>query len=761
MQYVKRDYQIEAIEAIKNGFKDNNRATAVMACGTGKTLVALWVAESIKAKTIVVYMLSLMLIKQTVDAWNDNTEWDNYSYMAICCDNKLLDDDIIDIDAKDCCFDVCTNADQVRMFMENGVTDVKIVFSTYQSSNIIPKDIKFDLGIFDEAHKTAHKDKGAFRYALYDENASIAKRLFLTATPRHYQLRGRSTQLEYSMNNEEIYGPIVYRLDFAQAIHRGIICDYRVLITLVNDKIINDTIDNKTMDIYGHEFKLKMLANAIALKQTYRKFPIRRTVAFHRTIKETREFTKAAMHSKIPDCHILDINGHMSSDERKAIMASFEYCSKAIISNARCLSEGVDIPSIDLVAFLSPKKSKIDIIQAIGRVMRKAPGKEYGYILLPIYVTKDMHAFNDITDSSEYAYIMEIINSLREYDTDLQQQISDRHIDKEKYGKRDRKIQFINTDISEKELTTAIDIDILSRFKDDWEEGFAKIKKWYEQNGSWVCAGTKHKYNAERGWINWQRTTYKKGILPQERIDKLRSINFVFDATDERYEQKFEKFKKLVEKVGLHKTFHAHDLSIDNWFQFMKRKIIKGIQHPILDRLLQYVQQYPNYKECMEYKESRTLAAAMQNLAFLQDYHNKHGHINVRYNENEAVAKWLDTLQKGRYRDLKPSTKQKLINMGFVYRAQAIKHYDVEWDRHYNLLLEYKKIEPDLIFHKKDKKWRELNRWAIRQRDKYRKANKFLPGHREKLIAIGLFKNAKKNQRKRNAKKKESARRLG
>jgi len=756
MKLVARDYQVEAIEAICKSLNEQNRVTAVMACGTGKTLVSLWAAEKMGVQTIVVFMPSLMLIKQIIDTWTEQTEWPWYSYMAVCCDDKLLDDDLIDIDAKECCFDVCIDEEQVRTFIgrteiEEANRSVHIVFCTYQSSHIIPKDVVFDLGIFDEAHKTAHKDMGSFRYALYDENVTIKKRLFLTATPRHYQLKGKTTHLEYSMSNEKVYGPVVYRLDFAQAIKRGIICDYKILITIMDDKLTLEGSANKLITADGHSFNMQMMANVIACRQALDKFPIKRAVAFHRTIKDTKEFSRTARHLRDMQCNILDINSHMNSDERRAVMRAFEYSSKAIISNARCLSEGVDIPSIDLVAFLSPKKSKIDIVQAVGRVMRNAPGKEFGYILLPIYVKEKWHAFNDIADSSEYRYIMEILNALREYDTDLQQQISDGWLSREKYEKRQKnKIEFVNVDINSNELEESINIDILERFKDDWDVRFEEIKKWYQERGSWVINGLEHnQYDPTRGWINWQRTAYKNGQLSDERLAKLRSINFVFDATADRYWTKFERFKEIIEKHGLKKTLRQYDPSVDNWYQFIKLKIKNNISLPIIEQFLEYIKKYPNYEECLELQEPRLRLITNRNIAELTDYYAKHGDIDIHYNDNKNLAKWLDSLHKGRYCNLSEKTKQLLIEMGFIYRAKEAKAHVDEWNKNFALLQEYKKIEPDLIFHKEDEKWQGLNRWVVRQRDKYRSNGKFLPGHKEKLISIGLFNGNKKRRWKK------------
>jgi predicted helicase len=754
MKFTPRDYQREAIEAICTSLKKSPRATGVMACGTGKTLVALWVSEKLQAKTIVVFMPSLMLIKQTIETWTEQTKWFNYSYMAVCCDDKLLDDDIIEIDAKECCFDVCINAEQVRAFMSND-KGVKIVFCTYQSSNIIPKDIKFDLAIFDEAHKTAHKDMGAFRYALYDDNVSIKKRLFLTATPRHYQLKGRTTHLEYSMSNEEIYGPIVYRLDFAQAIKKGIICDYKVLITIMNDDIVLEGCANKLINDHGRAFNMQMMAHVIAIKQTIDKYPIKRAVAFHRTIKDTKEFTRTALHLKDLKCTILDISSKMNSEDRAHTMKTFEYSSKAIISNARCLSEGVDIPSIDLVAFLSPKKSKIDIIQAIGRVMRNAPGKKYGYILLPVYVSEKIHAFNDLTDRSEYRYIMEIINSLREYDTDLQQQISDRFLDKGEYGERIKtKIEFVNADINSDELAQAIDIDILESFKDDWDVRFEEAKKWYEKNGNWVFKEARTKHNRVRGWVQWQRKHYKDGLLSKERIDKLRSINFVFDAKEARDEEKLSELMKIFDKHGLISLYKDYK-TLENWVWYMGTKIRKGEHSSIIERLVNYIKKFPGGAEYLDERRSTHSKKIDEYLYYLIDYHKKYGHIDVKYTENDHVAKWLHRLQTGGFKNLSKSTRKKLDDMGYVHTNKDVKKYADEWNRKYKELVEYKKLRGNLVFHKNEKEYGELNRWVTRQRCKYiyNKCANLTIEQRQKLKDIGLFKHVRENQKRGNGKK--------
>lgn len=642
MKYTPRDYQVEAIEIITKSLKEQDRATAVMACGTGKTLVALWVAEHMQAQFIVVFMPSLMLIKQTIENWTEQTHWPSYSYMAVCCDTKLLDDDIIDIDVKDCCFDVCTSQKQIETFLEDRGRSVKIIFSTYQSSNLLPKDFEFDLGIFDEAHKTAHKDGRTFRYSLYNSNVSIKKRLFFTATPRHYRLNGSKTQLEYSMDNEEIYGPIVYRLDFAQAIKKGIICDYRVLITIIDDQLISESFHNRTIEFKNKKIDMTMAAHAVALKQVFDKYSIKRAVTFQRTIKDTKEFTHTADITGMPGIKLLNINSQMTSEYRTSIMNSFEDSNRAIISNARCLSEGVDIPSIDLIAFLSPKKSKIDIIQAIGRVMRNALGKEYGYILLPLYRKQKIQSLDDIIDSSEYTHILQIINSLREYDTDLHQQIIDRYRDKTTYSERDSKIQFVDTGISYYELKKAITVDILERFVDNWDVKFEEAKKWYEKNKTWSFSIKNKKNNVIHRLAQWctkQRGYYKLGELSESRIAKLKSIQFVMSIEDFALEEKFKRLQDSIKEYGARKLY-KFDHKSDSWLRNQTARINSQRYSTFIDeRLITYLKDTPDSYIYLE--KDRRHKVRLEYTKQLKEYYKKHGHINVTTRDKKLYS-WLD-----------------------------------------------------------------------------------------------------------------------
>jgi predicted helicase len=204
-----------------------------MACGTGKTLVALWAADALNFKTILVLMPSLTLLQQTLDEWSRHNSWrHDFTYLCVCSDPTVAGRDANDpvhLDTTDLDFHVDTNPLEVRRFMERETSGVKVVFSTYQSSPVVSEGMRglapFDLAIFDEAHRTTGPQGGLFAHSLRDENIRIRKRLFFTATPRHYDIRHRDKEGDFrviSMDDETVYGPRAYTLTFGSAARQGI-----------------------------------------------------------------------------------------------------------------------------------------------------------------------------------------------------------------------------------------------------------------------------------------------------------------------------------------------------------------------------------------------------------------------------------------------------------------------------------------------------------------------------------------------------------
>jgi predicted helicase len=241
-------HQSEALEAILAGLDEHDRVTAVMACATGKTLVALWLAERKNAERILVLVPSLMLVRQTLHEWLKETDWEQPRFIAVCSDPTVRRGvDPMIVHQRDLDFPVTTDKAEVREFLAAPGDAVQIVFSTYDSAHVVGEACRginaFDLGIFDEAHKTAGREGAKCGFALEDGNLPIEKRVFLTATPRHYDLRKKDKEgdkgLVYSMDQPATYGPFVYTLSFAKAAERGIICNYKIIISIVTSEMIN------------------------------------------------------------------------------------------------------------------------------------------------------------------------------------------------------------------------------------------------------------------------------------------------------------------------------------------------------------------------------------------------------------------------------------------------------------------------------------------------------------------------------------------
>lgn len=283
-------YQVQALSDIKKTLATHDRATVVMASGTGKTLIAMWAAEQHAPKTVLVLVPSLTLLQQTLREWKEQTKWGiSFSYLCVCSDPTVgLKDDELNIDQSELGFRIDTDPAIVRHFLKRKTTDIKVIFSTYHSSPVVAEGAQhlppFDFAIFDEAHRTIGFAGSAFGYALSDDDIRISKRLFLTATPRHLDIRHRDKEGEpqfYSMDDETVYGPRAHTLSFATAAKKGIICPYKVMISFIDKKMVDDFNRKKGVTIVKHdEILARWMASLIAVQQLSKKCMRRRSSAF-------------------------------------------------------------------------------------------------------------------------------------------------------------------------------------------------------------------------------------------------------------------------------------------------------------------------------------------------------------------------------------------------------------------------------------------------------------------------------------------------
>jgi superfamily II DNA or RNA helicase len=585
-------HQREAIEKITAGLKEADRTTAVMACGTGKTLVALWAAEAQDPKTVLVLVPSLALLSQTLPDWCKQTSWGKrFRYLCVCSDASVdrpaKDEDEYALNQTDLEFTVTTDAKEVKKFLGLNKDGVNVIFSTYQSAEVVAEGLKgqsVDLGIFDEAHKTTGDKEGLFAFGLSDKNIRIKKRLFLTATPRHYKLNKRDKDGDFqvvSMSDEAIYGKVSYRLPFSAAVAAGIIVPYKVIISVsLNKEVDAELLRRGSTRVRRDEIQAKWVANQIALKRAIEKTGASKIITFHSRVSLAEDFAgddARGFQEHVKGFDVFHVNGSQNAADRKALLEDFKASPRGLITNARCLTEGVDVPSVDMVAFVDPRKSKIDIAQAAGRAMRqsKATNKKLGYIVVPLFIEQkkgetEAAAFT----RAGFDEVAEVLGAMLESDDDLVDTIEKMQ---EARGRGDKfnprqlheKIEVIGPAINLRELTNSIDIEILDQLGVSWDKCYGVLKKFKEREGHCRVPQLYEEDGLTLGtWIKTQRASHEKKELKPERVRRLESIGFSWNPYGEDWENGFstlQKFKKREGHCRVPPNFKEDELTLGAW----------------------------------------------------------------------------------------------------------------------------------------------------------------------------------------------------
>lgn len=448
-----RRYQQKAIDAVLNGFKESDRGKQIMPPGSGKTLVALKIAERFVGKGGRVLFLcpSIALLDQSLRAWKTDTETPIEAFAVVSNKTVGKEEDTLD-DISLLSIPSTTNpVDLVRNAKDTPKDKMLVIFSTYQSIEVIENAQKmglpeFELVICDEAYRTAGirlKSENPSYFQKVHDNKYIKakKRLYMTATPRIYEPRVKK-QLEemevdyYSMDDEEKFGKTFFEYTFRQAVDEGYLSDYKVIIFMMDKKEVQEKLYEyfKSKDALTVENSVKLLGLWKVLQsEVIDEFgeklneDFKRAIVFVGRIAESkaiaREFKKVVTEYEedLVDKKTVDIrhiDGTMSSLERKMLLDWLREDPKdevRVLVNAKVLTEGIDVPALDAIAFMRPKDSVVEIIQALGRVMRRAPGKRYGYVAIPVVIRSDKPESEQIEETS-YKTIWQISSALRAID---------------------------------------------------------------------------------------------------------------------------------------------------------------------------------------------------------------------------------------------------------------------------------------------------------------------------------------------------------
>ena len=475
-----RPHQQDARAAVVAGLARLDRGKLIMACGTGKTFTSLKIAEQVAGpgKRVLFLVPSLALLSQTLTEWTQESDTRLQSF-AVCSDSEVgkkrkKDDDVVQTLVHELQYPATTDAARLATEMKkrHDAQHMSVVYATYHSIDVIQQAQQdhglaaFDLIVCDEAHRTTGaqfegEDESHFVRVHDASYIRGKKRLYMTATPRIFgdnakETAERDNVVLYDMNNKSQFGENLYVLSFSESVKRGLLVDYKVIVLAVEESHVNRRIQKLLSDA-NNELRVddaskivgcwKALAKrGLAEELTGDHAPMKRAVAFCQVI----ERQKGAKFHKVSSKHIAEmfqavveayqeseaeqegdaqshlrceaehIDGSMNASQKEAkigwLKAETPEDTCRILSNVRCLSEGVDVPALDAVLFLTPRNSQIDVVQSVGRVMRNAPGKKRGYIVLPVVIPAGIEPHVALNDNQTYKVVWQVLQALRSHD---------------------------------------------------------------------------------------------------------------------------------------------------------------------------------------------------------------------------------------------------------------------------------------------------------------------------------------------------------
>lgn len=472
-----RDHQQSALRAVMAGLKTTERGKLIMACGTGKTFTSLKIAEHLsgKGKRVLFLVPSLSLLSQTLTEWTQESETPLHSF-AVCSDSDVgkkrkAEDDAVQVFTHELRYPATTKADRLaeETLKRHDDDNMSVVFSTYHSIDVISRAqhehgmADFDLVICDEAHRTTgatfdDDDESNFVRIHDADYIRAAKRLYMTATPRIYgdnaKVKAESGEVTLcSMDDEALYGKELFVINFSEAVQRGLLVDYKVLVLTVEESVINRRLQDLLKDD-DNQLKVDDAAKIVGCWKALSKQglaenltgddqPMKRAVAFCQVISPDYKGKKHKVSSvnianmfqsvveayqeseQLDDgarliCEAEHVDGSMNASQKEAKLTWLKDETPPntcrILSNVRCLSEGVDVPALDSVLFLTPRNSQVDVVQSVGRVMRNAPGKQRGYVVLPVVIPAGMQPHEALNDNQTYRVVWQVLQALRSHD---------------------------------------------------------------------------------------------------------------------------------------------------------------------------------------------------------------------------------------------------------------------------------------------------------------------------------------------------------
>lgn len=756
-----RAHQNEARTAVVQGLQTADRGQLVMACGTGKTYVTLWIKEHLDAQRTLVLVPSLGLLSQLLREWTFAAATP-FEVLCVCSDQTVGtkgNDEAIHSVA-DLAFPVTSDADEVRDFL--GGAGNRVVFSTYQSSTVIAAAQAdsaipaFDLVVADEAHRCAGKVGSDFTAVLDNAQIHGHKRLFATATPRTYSSNVKKSAEDrgvevVGMDNAALFGEVLYALPFGEAIARKLLTDYRVVIIGVDDPTIAQWIANRELvtTATGIETDSESLAAQIGLLKAIKDYDLKRIISFHSRVNRAEAFTTdiRQIMAWISDEHRPSgtlrtdfVSGNMPANKRKIKLDQLKALTvdeRGVLSNARCLSEGVDVPSLDGVAFIDPRSSQVDIIQAVGRAIRLSPDKKAGTIVLPVFIAAGQNA-EDTIEASHFKPIWEVLNALKAHDDVLACELDQIRTE---LGRKPgtgisagdlRKITIVLPVTVDASFGSALRTYLVEQVTEYWDERFGELLAYKAEHGH-VDVPTDPS-NKLWVWVRSQRQSGNKGLLSRYRFQRLVEIGFNWDPRSSKWDEMFN-------ELLAYKTQHGDVNVPDEWPTSLgawvgKQRASKMLGNLSDDRLQRLV----DVGFVWDANESRWEARYGELCACKE----KHGDINIPHDRTSELWRWVSTQRIFNKRGKLPADKiRRLDEIGFVWDVA-----EAQWETRFEELLAYRTIHGSLNVSTQPPT--PLGSWVNVQRMSHRNG-KLSVERVQRLDEIGFEWNPMKKQKSRTA----------
>ncbi|MGN7780481.1 Helicase associated domain protein [Mycolicibacterium sp. 22603] len=606
------EYQKAAISDVVKSFRTADRGQLIMACGTGKTLTAWFITEKLAAERTLVLVPSLSLLKQTMREWQTANPTKPFATLPVCSDEtvgSLLEDAAVS-HTSDLGVPVTTDPIVIAEFLRKR-SGPRVVFSTYQSSPQIAAAFalgrvpQFDLVIADEAHRVAGPVSRDFGTVLDAAAIRGKRRLFMTATPRYFTGRvlREAKDADYeiaSMDDPARFGKVFHRLSFSEAIDRKLLTDYQVAILGVDDATYRAwaergalvTLDGKKIT------DARLLAGQIGLAKAMKKFDLRRTISFHSRVKTAREFA-ASMPTVLdwmpprqrPNGWLWSnyASGEMSAGERGVLIQQLKRLDdgeRGLLANARCLAEGVDVPALDGVAFIDPRRSEVDIVQAVGRAIRKSDNKKIGTVVIPVFIDSEEDP-EVALDSSAFKPVWDVIKALRAHDTELGEELDALRREMGRKGGKPRLPNKIHVDVPatvSKSFANAFEVRLVDATTAPWQFWYGLLEKYVAEHGtSRLTPGEVFDGFKLGRWVANQRT--RRAGLSQDRRSLLEALpEWSWTPHTERWEMSFQALADYVTNAGtadVPAKLVINGINLGGWAKTQRALYIEGSLNPV------------------------------------------------------------------------------------------------------------------------------------------------------------------------------------